>query len=138
MSPADRHVPAGTHVTSVEVMSPAFTKYHLSDGRALHHFTAGEPDAEPHDHPWNFETTILEGGYLEEVFVTFGDLGWRIYLMGRYPGDTINLPAEHIHRIVSLPTGECWTIVRAGPATRQVRFWRFPMPESRAWNEVWA
>jgi hypothetical protein len=54
-------VPEGTRIVSVERMSKAFTKYHLDDGRALHRFKAEEPHATPHDHPWGFETEVLEG-----------------------------------------------------------------------------
>ncbi len=61
-------VPDGTRIVSVERMSRAFTKYHLDDGRALHRFKMEEPNATPHDHPWSFDTKILDGGYVEEVF----------------------------------------------------------------------
>jgi len=134
------HAPAGTTITGTERMSDAFTKYHLSDGRALHHFTQGEPDAEPHDHPWSFETTILAGGYVEEVFWLTDDdgRGWASAFVNRPDETKHRLLAEHIHRIVSLPEGECWTLVRAGPVERETRFWRFgERVESRAHNEGW-
>lgn len=49
-------------------------EYHLDDARALHRFTREEPPSDPHDHPFGFETTILEGGYVEAVF-TFDEHG---------------------------------------------------------------
>jgi len=114
-------VPDGTRIVSVERMSRAFTKYHLDDGRALHRFRMEEPHATPHDHPWSFETEILDGGYVEEVFHLDPSGGWH---------------SELVHRIVELPTGECWTVVRAGPHKRESRFWRFvDIVQSRAWHE---
>ncbi len=92
-------------------MSRAFTKYHLDDGRALHRFKAEEPQATPHDHPWSFDTEILDGGYVEEAFCLTPGGGWCSALVYRIPGETYHVQANHIHRIVELPTGECWTLV---------------------------
>ena len=130
------HAPAGTTIVRIERMSRAFTKYHLDDGRALHRFRMGEPHADPHDHPWAFETEILAGGYLEEVFHISSDGGWRSELVHRSPGTVHQVMAKHIHRIVELPDRECWTVVRAGPNQRETRFWRFGDEVlSRAWHE---
>jgi hypothetical protein len=35
-----------------------------------------EPQAAPHDHPWSFDTKILDGGYVEEVFHLDPGGGW--------------------------------------------------------------
>ena len=130
------YAPPNTTIVRVERMSPAFTKYHLDDGRALHLFRRGEPHADPHDHPWSFETEILAGGYVEEVFRVSPDGGWRSELVERSPGTLHQVPAEHIHRIIELPQRECWTVVRAGPNVRGTRFWRFGDDvRSRAWNK---
>ena len=127
--------PAGTTIVRAERMSPAFVKYHLDDGRALHRFTRPEPHANPHDHPWGFETTILSGGYVEEVFTLLPGGGWQSDFVERAPGSRHLIDADHIHRIVSLPCGESWTLVRAGPHERQTLFWRFgDMVQRRAWN----
>ena len=135
--PALAYVPAGLTIVDVERMSRAFTKYHLSDGRALHRFRAAEPHADPHDHPWSFETEILEGGYVEEAFHLNETGGWRSEVIHRSPYTMHHIAAEHIHRIVELPQEQCWTLVRAGRHDRRVRFWRFGDNgvRSRAWNE---
>jgi hypothetical protein len=128
--------PAGTTIVGVERLSPAFTKYHLDDGRALHRFRREEPHAAPHDHPWSFETEIVDGGYVEEIFHLGQNGGWWSELAHRRPGETYRIAATHIHRIVGLPTGECWTVVSAGMHEREVRFWRFgDGVRSRAWHE---
>ncbi|MEG3086161.1 hypothetical protein [Sphingomonas sp. PB4P5] len=120
-----------------ERMSEAFEKWHvygLPIGAAFHHFTA--PDlGDPHDHPWGFTSHVLAGGYVEEVF-TVTPTGWTSELHHRQPGTSHTVLATHIHRIVELPAGECWTLVTPGPAERETRFWRFgERIESRAWHE---
>lgn len=132
---ARAHVPHGTTIIRVERMSPAFVKFHLDDGRVLHRFTRPEPDACPHDHPWRFETTILSGGYVEEVFTFRPDGSWQCERIERPPGSHHHISADHIHRIVALPNGEAWTIVRSGPSERKTLFWRFGhIVQRRAWN----
>ena len=132
---ARNHAPPGTSIVGVERMSPAFIKYHLDDGRSLHRFVRSEPHANPHDHPWSFDTTILSGGYVEEVFTFDPDGGWRSALVERRPGSHHWIDARHIHRIVALPLGESWTLVRAGPHERETLFWRFgDTVRHRAWN----
>lgn len=117
-------------------MSAAFTKYHLSDGRVLHRFRADEPRADPHDHPWSFETEIIAGGYVEEVFYVEPSGRWRSERVSRDAGTVHQVSAEHIHRIINLPEGECWTVVRAGAHERETRFWQFTdQVRSRAWHE---
>lgn len=129
-------VPRGATIVRVERMSRAFTKYHLDDGRALHRFTGEEPDAAPHDHPWPFETTIIDGGYVEEVFHVDPGGGWHSELVHRHPGTSYRVAADHIHRIVELPEDECWTLVSSGPHERETRFWQFgDAVWSRAWHE---
>ncbi len=127
--------PFGTKIVRAERMSSAFSKFHLDDGRALHRFVRPEPYADPHDHPWPFDTTILSGGYVEEVFTFLPNGSWRSTFVERVPGSRHSIEAKHIHRIVSLPHGESWTIVEAGPAERKTLFWRFgDKVQRRAWN----
>jgi hypothetical protein len=132
---ARNHAPPGTSIVRAERMSPAFVKYHLDDGRVLHRFVRPEPHADPHDHPWSFETTILSGGYIEEVFTFQPDGAWRSAFVDRHPHSRHWIDASHIHRIVALPLGESWTLVRAGPHERKTMFWRFgDTVQQRAWN----
>lgn len=128
------HFPPNAVVTRVERMSRAFVKYHLNDGTVLHRFTRPEPWSDPHDHPFAIDIEVLAGGYVEEVFSRASD-GWRSELMHRNPGEVHSLAAGHIHRIVELPTGECWTRARYGLAERATHFWRFGDDvRRRRWN----
>lgn len=127
--------PVGTTIVRVEHMSLAFIKYHLDERRALHRFVRREPHSHPQDHPLSFETTILPGRYVEEVFTFRPDGGWRSALVERRPGSCHSIKADHIRRIVALPQGESWTIVRAGPHERKTMFRRFgDTVQRRAWN----
>lgn len=122
-----------------ERMSGAFEKWHIAGlpvPAALHHFSA--PDAgDPHDHPWGFTSHILTGGYIEEVFHLHDDGTWSSSIVTRKPGTTHQVEATHIHRIISLPDGGCWTLIVPGPHERETRFWRFgERIESRPWHQV--
>ena len=120
-----------------EPMNGDFTKYHLRGPwpfhPVLHHFRA--PDhGDPHDHPWPFRSVVLAGGYVEEVFSLDGSSS----LVRRNVGESFVIPAGHIHRIVELPEGECWTLITAlGPQERVSGFYRFGdgEPMHRFWNE---
>ena len=116
-------------------MREGFTKYHFGDGYAIHHFTS--PDiCEPHDHPGGFHVTIIKYGYVEEIYSELR--GLRMTLT-RTEGDTFYVPATRIHKIVSLPHGECVTAVKYEPHTRETHFWRWEngSAKSRKWNEEW-
>lgn len=119
-----------------ERMSDVFEKWHIEGlpvAAVLHRF--GDVDlGDPHDHPWGFRSIILHGGYVEECF------GWPNGFWGKKHhkvGDSFYVPATHIHRIVELPEGECWTLILPGPPERTSRFWQFREDGaySRAWHE---
>lgn len=124
-----------------ECMSEHFTKLNLEVGKfpiTLHHFT-GPDQGDPHDHPYAFTTTILAGGYIEEIWRR-GDDGWTSRLVRREAGTSHRVGARCIHRIVELPQGECITSIvwhTEGVARRQPRFWRFRngVMWSRRWDE---
>jgi hypothetical protein len=106
-----------------EPMSPVFDKWHL-DGApfpaVLHRFS--EPDmGPPHDHPWSFRSIVLHGGYVEQVF----QLDGTSELVRHEVGDSFHIPAGHIHRIVELPAGECWTLILPGQHERKSGFYDF-------------
>ena len=95
------------------------TKYVLGEARPgvwgmLHRLTAAD-EGPPHDHPVRFESTIIAGGYWERIWLP----GGRTQDVRREPGQSHVIAAECIHRITSLPAGECWSLVFAGPVIRQ-------------------
>lgn len=60
-----------------------------------------------HDHPWDFWTLVLWGGYVESVLLPDGTKK----VQRRWPGQLSFRPAEHTHIITELPWGTSWTLV---------------------------
>lgn len=121
-----------------EPMSPVFDKWHVGGmpfAAVFHRFT--EPDrGDPHDHPWPFRSTVLHGGYVEEVY----DLAsGSIRHVHRRPGDSFVIEPDHVHRIVELPLGECWTLIQPeGSKVREPGFyqWRDGVAFHRPWHRA--
>lgn len=146
--------PAVLRASRVEVenMGDHFRKLHLQPGAServtLHHFTA--PDSgDPHDHPYDFTTLVLSGGYVEEVWEPVlpdgwgGSVEWNKKLFFRAPGTSHRVASAAVHRIVSLPAGECVTAVvwhDAGVERREVRYWKpwaFPVVSRQHDEDHW-
>ena len=79
----------------------------------VHHWLGPDDDRAFHDHPWNFTTFVIKGGYVD-----------------RYPGgaEMITAPAirrraaTHRHTVIPYPEG-AWTVVVTGPRLRSWGFW---------------
>jgi hypothetical protein len=83
----------------------------------LHRFELPDQNAHAHDHPWDFESLILEGGYVQE---SNGAL--TIFRAGDRNARRAEEP-HHIAELLEVPT---WTLVVAGPERRE---WGFATPE---------
>ncbi|RYE23832.1 MAG: hypothetical protein EOP45_06435 [Sphingobacteriaceae bacterium] len=120
-------------------MSKAFMKTHLLGmpfSAVIHRFrTVDEGDA--HDHPFAFTSTILYGGYIEQIFFVTDQGVWDTKTVHRKPGDTFRVEATCIHKIIELPHGECYTIILPEAKVREVHFWRFDEQGAscRLWNK---
>ena len=110
-----------------EELAEHFKKYHVLGpwpfDLVVHEFLG--PDlGPPHDHPWGFQSLIVEGGYVEETYTVDG---------GRGPdrehrkGETFIVEATHIHRVVRLLDDKCWTIILPfiEDEPRRFGFWHF-------------
>ena len=122
-----------------EKMSGEFTKSHLHGlpfGAVIHHFTA-EDVGSPHDHPFGFTSHILSGGYVEKVYRVNEDGSWSSELVERLPGTVHVVEATHIHRIVELLAGDCYTLIIPQEKIRESKFWKFDETgaSSRFWYE---
>lgn len=109
-----------------EVMGPHFTKFHIRGEWPFHpvfHRFSATDGGLPHCHPWSFRTFIISGGYVEEIYnLETGFVEERF----NKPGDSLFIPATHIHRIIELPEGECWTLILPQPGPpRDPRFYDF-------------
>jgi len=78
----------------------------------LHKFLKSDPE-ELHDHPWNYRTLVVKGGYWE---TTPTGKFWRG--VGHYR----KCEAESFHRVEVEPGIACWTIFMPG---KQRRNWGF-------------
>jgi hypothetical protein len=85
----------------------------------LHKINRPDADRAMHDHPWNFSTFILKGGYLERVpninppfeIVDNGKYITRKWTRGSL--HTIRLNQFHtIHELLRVPT---WSLMLVGP-----------------------
>lgn len=100
------------------IQTPLFAAY-------LHRFWAPDHDEDFHDHPWDFVSIVLAGGYVEER-------GWPLRVERRGRGSVAYRRAEDLHRIASVivPT---WTLVLCG---RRRREWGFQTPHGWVqWEE---
>lgn len=79
----------------------------------LHHWLAPDDDRAKHDHPWNFVTFVLKGGYTDSS--PSGDEHLKAPAV-RYRG------AEHQHTVFPDPGG-AWTVIVTGPKLRKWGFW---------------
>ena len=79
----------------------------------LHRFLKSDPD-DLHDHPWNFRTIILSGGYWE---YTENGKFWRA------PGTYRYAPANTFHRVeLDKDIPYCWTLFIPSSNTREWGF----------------
>lgn len=102
----------------------------------LHVFARGDDDAALHDHPWDFRTTILSGGYwehlppedwLDEDPLDDGSRGgpeWNVRREFRAAGQTVARQSQQLHCVGEVLPGTV-TLVRTGPRWRE---WGFHPP----------
>lgn len=114
----------------------------FSDGRDLwlHQFHTGDGDKHHHDHPFDFHSSVLRGGYTEEFFRD-GVITTRDRVPSPVPdckiirqieraqsgGTPLLIPGvqmgkSHLHRIVKVKSNT-WTMITVNPDREQ--HWRF-------------
>lgn len=113
----------------------------------LHNIRQADQDHDLHDHPWDFVSIILRGGYIEEVPKNRLDRagqGGTEYITYE-PGDVNMVSAEDSHRIDlvfdrkldPLDPGEdgVWTLVFSGNYKRGWGFWSRYSGQFIPWRE---
>jgi hypothetical protein len=78
----------------------------------FHHLLTDDPDPDLHDHPWDFTSLLLTGGYRE--YSPDGAVEFRAPCV-------VSRRAESPHRL-ELLDGPMWTLVSAGPVRRRWGF----------------
>ena len=97
----------------------------------LHHIIRPDAGRELHDHPFDFTTRILSGGYYEQSMTIVP--GKAATTQGQWynAGDTATHSAEYTHRIVKVLDGT-YTLVSAGRARRVWGF--YDLRRDSAWT----
>ena len=115
-------------------------------GVYLHHIVRSDDDKFPHDHPWDFTTLILSGGYRDEQWQFDDSLGLTpAGIQYCRPFKIYRRKAEHIHRVrlwevktvpatnAAIAVRGAWTLVLRGPIRRE---WNFVTQERKVpWRE---
>lgn len=99
----------------------------------LHVILASDDDRALHDHPWNYATVVLRGGYTEVTpDPVISGLTWACHLPEGQrrewiaPGRVLFRRAESLHRL-EVPRGQtCLTLFFTG---RKRRSWGFQTPQ---------
>ena len=89
----------------------------------LHRFLKGDPD-EVHDHPWNYFTVILKGGYWEWI-PQFNNKGEKFGEIAHWrgAGHFRICKANSFHRIEIDPTIDTWTLFMPMRKQKDWGFW---------------
>lgn len=100
----------------------------------LHKILRSDNDRAPHNHPWNFVSIVLWGGYHEELYDARRHRGigpaWDVRLTGvlnRRPLTARYIDAKTLHK-VKLRGRPAWTLCITGPKVKvlgKVKSWGF-------------
>lgn len=123
-----------------EKMNAVFMKHHLKGlpfDAVIHHFSEKDENEHIHDHPFSFTTHILKGSYVEKIYEIHEDGTYTFSIHHRQEGSSHFVSAETIHEIISLPEGECFTLIRPYERFRDTYFYRFENDKVfiRRWNQ---
>jgi hypothetical protein len=85
----------------------------------LHKICRPDLDRVLHDHPWDFATICLCGGYVESVLRSDGSVSAEVLIAG----EARLRSSGHTHRIDRILGDAAWTLVLHGPRRRKWGFW---------------
>ncbi len=95
----------------------------------LHRMVRPDQDKDPHDHPWtSWWSRVLWGSYIEDIWEA-PDIKRARHehdlpnTLVRSAGEVAQRMGEHMHKVVNLPHGECWTLVWTTGRGRRWGFW---------------
>lgn len=99
-------------------------------GLYLHRLDGPDPRATLHDHPWNFTSLVLRGGYVErrlDPSTLDVDEGREVRWVNR-------LRTHDAHAIVRLLRVPTWTLLFVGARRRTWGYLDGPMSDDRRWR----
>lgn len=89
----------------------------------LHFVYLTDTDRDPHDHPWNFWSFIVKGGYIEHVWMNPRNRKRNLYNTRTWGRFTLHKMSKHwAHKITEIKPGTI-TLVFTGKRTRDWTFW---------------
>lgn len=89
----------------------------------LHEILRSDDDRAGHDHPWDNQTVIIEGGYEERGYLPAEPwIPLRIRWV-RKAGDYVSRRATDTHRLIVPEGGRAVTLFTTGPRIREWGFW---------------
>jgi hypothetical protein len=111
-----------------EIMNDVFRKIHIKGfpfDAVIHEFTEIDKGETPHDHPFSFTSHVLFGSYVETRYFINPDGSWCCKVFHRQEGDSFTVEADCIHKIIALPQGVCYTMIRPMQWNKEPGFYRF-------------
>lgn len=85
----------------------------------IHHILKSDEGRDLHDHPFDFTSLILSGGYTE---VTPSRHAGMTFTKNYKAGNVLTRKAEALHRLILREGSTTWTLVFAGPRRRKWGF----------------
>jgi hypothetical protein len=125
----DLDEPLETYLTRyVIVRTPLFAIY-------VHRMDRPDSRAVLHDHPWDFISFVLRGGYWEMTDTDTRDQpGWKVkYRLVRRVNVKRATASHYIRHLVRVPT---WTLLLTGPRRRTWGYWDRLNPQRRT-DFIW-
>jgi len=113
------HLTANSPMKTVVINSePYLERYYMGTDEQgvqtwLHRFLRNDSESHLHTHPWDAESMILCGGYIEQQVDCQAFYG---------PGDSNQIPKGKLHRILEV-TPNTWTMMRVQPG--RDKYWYF-------------
>lgn len=132
MAIASKVTPGETYLDRLRIVqTPYFGVY-------LHWIHEPDSDRDPHDHPWNFGSFILKGGYTERVWEepALGTQDYKGYRRkwGQFSWHKMDTVSAHKIEQISKPLV---TLVLVGRRTRNWGFWQQTDYPSQARFVTW-
>jgi hypothetical protein len=118
---------------------PGMDKFHvenipdMTQHLTVHRFTDTD-FSEPHDHPWDFWSCVVQGSYIEQVFDPRAGFIGRTH---RLEKTFFRVASTHIHRIVGLPDGPCITTIMPIHDSFHQAWGRWRWDDGRVQRSVW-
>lgn len=114
-------------------LGPMLRRYMIFQGERfgvyVHRIYRPDADRDCHNHPWQFRTLVLRGGYTELVRRHVGSLQETLTARMHRPGSTHAMPVDAFHQLVEVAPNT-WTLLLVGPKVHEWGFWVTDMPHA--------